>query len=1182
MCWWYNTHILWFIDSGLSIFSAEVPTPYLYWGIPDWIKLTLGLLLKLSLNIIEVASAELFPLSKVSVHEHRAPNHKPPLWISSMEPLRSLLSLPGSSKSFGVIRGSANASVLPVSLVPEEDEEQEDRGSLPPRQEFLEDDGGGGGACEVAGVIGEQPSSSPSTPFYWTAVFDYEASAEDELTLKLGDLVQVLSKDSRVSGDEGWWTGKIQDRVGIFPSNYVTRTQSFSSKLQGKRVEDLPCYPASALQLLEIDFSEMVLEEIIGIGGFGKVYRAVWGDEEVAVKAARHDPDEDISQTIENVRQEAKLFAMLDHPNIIALRGVCLKEPNLCLVMEFARGGSLNRVLAGKKIPPDILVNWAVQIARGMNYLHDEAIVPVIHRDLKSSNILILEMVENGDLSNKILKITDFGLAREWHRTTKMSAAGTYAWMAPEVIRSSMFSKGSDVWSYGVLLWELLTGEVPFRGIDGLAVAYGVAMNKLSLPIPSTCPEPFVRLMEDCWNPDPHCRPPFTNILCQLTTIEESGFFEMPKDSFHLLQEDWKQEIQEMFDQLRAKEKELRSWEEELSRAALEQKNHEELLRRREQELAEREIDILERELNIIIHQLCQEKPKVKKRKGKFKKSRLKLKDGNIISLPSDFQHKFTVQASPTMDKRKSLISTKFSPPASPTIIPRLRAIQLTPGDSNKTRNRSTGGPKEESEEDEKKETKKKGRSWTPGSLCPKDSGAGEDWISMDGTKPSSSNTSNHGKLLKTSITPGIATVTETESENSSDTVVNLVDIKDSQTPTPNKSYLCIPFHKGDDGEGPFSDASENPTPVNSATSTPQLTPTNSLKRGSQHKRCSMVLLGCGALLATVGLGFDLLEAGKCQLGQEEPEPKEEKKKKESIFQRAARPRRSTSPPSKKLFRKEDSPSHVGEPTTSITLQSLSSISECNSTRSLLRSDSDEIIVYEMPTPPAEEPTPVVSNPLVNVHIETFKRDPNQSLTPTHVTLNSRTQQGHRRTPSDGVIKTVPVVANGTSPNNCIVSCSGASSILSPSRDPNEFPRLPDPNLVFPPTPRRWNAQQDSALERPKTLEFVPRPRPSTNRQRLDSWWFVSPSRNRSESPANSSCTETPSNFDSCFASSSGSTVEERPGFIPFQMGHPVSERTLLDVDVEGQSKDITVPLCRTKPQAYKTAAYEQKQEFWS
>ncbi|CAH2328089.1 mitogen-activated kinase kinase kinase 9 [Pelobates cultripes] len=306
-----------------------------------------------------------------------------------MEPLRSLLSLPGSSKSsFGIPRGAPNASILPVPLVTEEDEEQEDRESTPTRQVFLDEDyeAGGGGANDVPGVIGSQPSSSPSNPFYWTAVFDYEASAEDELTLRLGDLVQVLSKDSRVSGDEGWWTGKIQDRVGIFPSNYVTTTQSFSSKLQCKRVEELPCYPASAIQLLEIDFTELVLEEIIGIGGFGKVYRAIWGEEEVAVKAARHDPDEDISQTIENVRQEAKLFAMLDHANIIALRGVCLKEPNLCLVMEFARGGSLNRVLAGKKIPPDVLVNWAVQIARGMNYLHDEAIVPVIHRDLKSSN----------------------------------------------------------------------------------------------------------------------------------------------------------------------------------------------------------------------------------------------------------------------------------------------------------------------------------------------------------------------------------------------------------------------------------------------------------------------------------------------------------------------------------------------------------------------------------------------------------------------------------------------------------------------------------------------------------------------------------------------------------------------------------------------------------------------------
>lgn len=244
-------------------------------------------------------------------------------------------------------------------------------------------------------------------------------------------------------------------------------------------------------------------------------------------------------------------------------------------------------------------------------------------------------------------------------------------------------------------------------------------------------------------------------------------------------------------------------------------------------------------------------------------------------------------------------------------------------------------------------------------------------------------------------------------------------------SPGHNQSYLCIPFQKNEDWDGPSSDANEESTPVNSATSTPQLTPTNSLKRsGSHHKRCEIALLGCGAVLAAAGLGFDLLEAGKCQLLiEEEPEaPKEEKKKRDSLFQRAGRPRRSTSPPSRKIFRKDDPMLLLGEPSTSLTLLSLSSISECNSTRSLLRSDSDEIVVYEMPVSPVtvKAPMPAITNPLVNVQIERFKQDPNQSLTPTHVTLSSHTQQsGHRRTPSDGAIRGSGLVVNGCPTSGC-------------------------------------------------------------------------------------------------------------------------------------------------------------------
>lgn len=213
----------------------------------------------------------------------------------------------------------------------------------------------------------------------WTAMYDYDAQNEDELSLRCGHIVLVLSKDSNISGDEGWWTGKIGDKVGIFPSNFVT-------DYYDPMMTNVPSEIIGDIQPLEIDYNELELREVIGLGGFAKVNRAIWCKDEVAVKAARQNPDDDINITRDNVLQEAKLFWSLKHENIMALRGVCLKPPKLCLVMEFARGGSLNRLLAMRKIPPDVLVEWAIQIARGMNYLHNGAPISIIHRDLKSSN----------------------------------------------------------------------------------------------------------------------------------------------------------------------------------------------------------------------------------------------------------------------------------------------------------------------------------------------------------------------------------------------------------------------------------------------------------------------------------------------------------------------------------------------------------------------------------------------------------------------------------------------------------------------------------------------------------------------------------------------------------------------------------------------------------------------------
>ncbi|XP_070833284.1 mitogen-activated protein kinase kinase kinase 21 [Chaetodon trifascialis] len=1022
---------------------------------------------------------------------------------------------------------------------------------------------GGGGTGEHAWTdtptVRAWAHSAPLCPTrsLWTAAYDYEASGEDELSLRRGDVVEVLSKDAAISGDEGWWTGKINHRVGIFPSNYVTYQPAIYRLPATSGSVGVPeRVPSSPVQ---IPFSELVLEEIIGVGGFGKVYRGTWKDQEVAVKAARQDPDEDITATAGSVKQEAKLFSMLQHPNIIKLEGVCLEEPNLCLVMEYARGGTLNRVLTGRRIPPHILVNWAVQIARGMHYLHEEAVVPIIHRDLKSSNILLLEKIENDDIGRKTLKITDFGLAREWHKTTKMSAAGTYSWMAPEVIKSSLFSKGSDVWGYGVLLWELLTGEVPYRGIDGLAVAYGVAVNKLTLPIPSTCPEPFAKLMEECWDQDPHVRPSFSCILEQLSAIEEAVMATMPQDSFHSMQDDWRVEIQEMFDELRTKEKELRSREEELTRAALQQKSQEELLKRREQQLAEREINVLERELNILIFQLNKDKPNVKKRKGKFKRSRLKLKDGNRISLPSDFQHKITVQASPSMDKRRSLHSTSSSPPSSPTLIPRLRAIQLTQDESNRTWGRSSLFRPEEFD-DVKKGIKKKGRTWGPSSVQSKERPAAAERVRplSDGSNPWSTS------LVKSQKSVPLAALFADQAGASKDETFSQEcpdsSSKPKQLKFPNQVYIDLPLWRdeqqpqspgghcgpgdpgvGVGGQGGPLETTDDPyttTSTSSTSTTPQLTPTNSLKRTSARRKTDSVLYGCGSLLASVVLGYDIREALKNAAPGDDCEPpreEKEKKKKEGLFQRATRFRRSTSPPSGRSRKDEASSNHTS--TQPVNLISMSAIMECNSTKCLLQSEAEL----------SESNPGKVELMAVNRHTEPSRPGPAAS---TEGQSNNRTA-ANTQTP-------VQTQSQPPEQSNHNTGTRLRRKKYTTNHNTNGPPTLPPPA-----TQKKQEKEKDGASEKSSGGEAFSRPRPVSFRAKPHAWALLR-GRNKSYSLGHYSGEKTAQNLNVVLSSEVG-------------MGC-----SLLDMDTEGQKRDCTVPLCRIQSSPARPSVFELEKEFLS
>lgn len=136
-----------------------------------------------------------------------------------------------------------------------------------------------------------------------------------------------------------------------------------------------------------------------------------------------------------------------------------------------------------------------------------------------------------------------------------------------------------------------------------MAIAYGVAVNKLKLPIPSSCPHILSELIHGCWHSEAHHRLTFSQIIDRLRELESSPFATTPNDTFWVMQQDWRSEIEEMFGEIRERESELRSREEELERVSMRQQAYECMLRQRERALEEREKDLVVRELSVALQQ---------------------------------------------------------------------------------------------------------------------------------------------------------------------------------------------------------------------------------------------------------------------------------------------------------------------------------------------------------------------------------------------------------------------------------------------------------------------------------------------------------------------------------------------------------------------------------------------------
>ncbi|VDM95045.1 unnamed protein product [Thelazia callipaeda] len=269
--------------------------------------------------------------------------------------------------------------------------------------------------------------------------------------------------------------------------------------------------------LFFVKYFKIKLFERLGEGSFAVVNRAIWTPQtgnklDVAVKILRHSTTE----IIEDLQREVRNMQKLQHPNLIQLYGIVFTNPAM-MVLEFCDGGALiDRLRSTEKpvILVSILVEYAKQIAKGMAYLESKRCV---HRDLAARNVLLTN-------ADQVAKICDFGLMRVLENNERLYVMSTekkvpFAWCPPESLRYRQFSHASDVWSFGVTLWELFSyGEEPWIGLRGAEVLSKLEAGE-RLPKPQRCSPELYDLISRCWSLNVNSRPTFSLLKGILSEI---------------------------------------------------------------------------------------------------------------------------------------------------------------------------------------------------------------------------------------------------------------------------------------------------------------------------------------------------------------------------------------------------------------------------------------------------------------------------------------------------------------------------------------------------------------------------------------------------------------------------------------------------------------------------------------
>uniref|UniRef100_A0A7S3R324 Protein kinase domain-containing protein n=1 Tax=Dunaliella tertiolecta TaxID=3047 RepID=A0A7S3R324_DUNTE len=346
-----------------------------------------------------------------------------------------------------------------------------------------------------------------------SAIEAQPSSRERSLQTQYSNLSQAASQEA-VSG-----AGPSATQTGLKPDGSDTSGMLSNTS----KVPDF----GGAVQL--IDSCEITLQRQIGSGAYGKVYLAEWLGCQVAVKELTGlAGDFRDTKAWQDMQHEVHMLGTYNHPNIMRFMAVCLNPP--MIVMQYYSHGSLfdlltkaqrQNVRAMRELAWQKRLGMLKDVAAGMHYLHTRR-PPVVHGDLRSPNLL-LDLTIDSERPRFHVKIADFGLARMLGQSQSIAISKTTnpRWTAPEVIRDFVLGPAGDVYSFAIIMWEMLTWKQPYEDMMSAQVIFSTVTTDFRPSVeegdvagnPGVTLPQFKELMEQCWSPDANKRPTFKRVV---------------------------------------------------------------------------------------------------------------------------------------------------------------------------------------------------------------------------------------------------------------------------------------------------------------------------------------------------------------------------------------------------------------------------------------------------------------------------------------------------------------------------------------------------------------------------------------------------------------------------------------------------------------------------------------------